>query len=122
MAAIGILLVDDDLDYAQIVSERLGFRGFEVDTARGALEAITALKYHDYQVVILDMMMPVLGGMDALKRIKDEHPEVRVILQTGHATRELKEQAAGRGALALLEKPVDLDLLDETIRKACGKE
>ena len=106
MAPIKVLLVDDDLDYAQIVSERLGLRGFEIDTARGALEAITALKYQDYQVVILDIDdAGFVAAWKRLRKIKDEHPGVQVILQTGHATSRLREEAARLGALALMEKP-----------------
>ena len=70
----------------------------------------------------MDMMMPVLGGMEALKKIKQEHPGVQVVLQTGHATGELREKAAKLGALALMEKPVNLEVLTQKIRTACGEE
>lgn len=111
-----VLLVDDDEDYVAIITERLGMRGIELDVAQDGLEALSKLEKHHYDTVILDMMMPGLGGMETLKRIRDDYPQMQVILQTGYTTTELQETAQKLGAAALLEKPVNLDILSNMIR------
>lgn len=116
-----VLLVDDEKEYVQIVSQRLGRRGFQVDTAYSAHEALERLERDRYDAVVLDMMMPVLGGMEALKRIRAEHPSVAVILQTGLATQERRETAARLGAAALMEKPVDIQLLSRKLEELCRR-
>lgn len=115
---VGVLIVDDDADYLEIVSERLGMRGFKIDSATDGLDALAKLRKNRYTSVVLDMMMPGLGGMEMLKKIRDQYPHTQVILQSGYTTAELQAAAAQLGAAALLEKPVDLDLLSQTILSA----
>lgn len=110
--------MDDDADYLEIVSERLGMRGFKIDSATDGLDALAKLRKNRYTSVVLDMMMPGLGGMEMLKKIRDQYPHTQVILQSGYTTAELQAAAAQLGAAALLEKPVDLDLLSQTILSA----
>jgi signal transduction histidine kinase len=111
-----VLLVDDDEDYVAIITERLGMRDIELEVAQDGLEALSKLEKHHYDTVILDMMMPGLGGMETLKRIRDNYPHMQVILQTGFTTAELQETAQKLGAAALLEKPVNLDILSNMIK------
>lgn len=113
-----VLLVDDDEDYVAIITERLGMRGIKLDVAQDGLEALTKLEKQPYNTVILDMMMPGLGGIETLKRILDDQPQTQVILQTGFTTAELQKTAQKLGAAALLEKPVNLDILSEMINTA----
>lgn len=114
-----VLLVDDEEEYVEIVAERLRQRGFRVAAAYSAHEALERLARDQYDAVVLDMMMPVLGGMEALKRIRAEHPSVAVIVQTGLATQERQETAARLGAAALMEKPVDIQLLSRKLEEVC---
>lgn len=114
-AAPRILFVDDEEEYGQMITERLGIRGIEVDLATEGREALEKISQGTYAGVVLDMMMPGLGGLDALKIIVAQYPGLKVILQTGFATPEMKAKATGQGALAVMEKPVNLDRLIELI-------
>lgn len=111
-----VLLVDDEEDYLDILYERLSLRGFLVETASLPHQALELLQKGGYRAVVLDMMMPGLSGMEALKRIRARHPEIRVILQTGHATPETEAKARSLGAAGLFQKPADLDRLARLIR------
>jgi DNA-binding NtrC family response regulator len=75
-----------------------------------------------YDVIILDLMMPGVDGLEALEVLKAKRPELQVILLTGHATVEKGIEAMKLGAMDFLEKPVDLSLLTEKIKKAQAKK
>jgi DNA-binding NtrC family response regulator len=113
-----VLLVDDEEEFVSALSERLELRGLEVLTALNGEEALGILTENPVQVVILDLLMPGLTGLDVLKRIKTTHPDTAVILLTGHG--ETKEGIEGMrlGALDYLIKPVDIEELMEKIRQA----
>jgi DNA-binding NtrC family response regulator len=117
-----ILLVDDEDDFAQLLSERLESRGLRVDTAGNGLEALEKVKKGDFDVVVLDMVMPVMDGIETLERLREERPELQIILLTGHATVEKGVQAIKLGAADFLEKPADIDALMEKIRTAKVKK
>ncbi|MCU0727208.1 MAG: response regulator [Planctomycetes bacterium] len=117
-----ILLVDDEDEFAQLLSERLESRGLRVDTAGNGLEALDKVKKGDFDVVVLDMVMPVMDGIETLERLREERPELQIILLTGHATVEKGVQAIKLGAADFLEKPADIDALMEKIRTAKVKK
>ena len=70
------------------------------------------------EVMILDLRMPGIDGIEVLRRVKSAHPEIEVIILTGHGSEADRETCMKLGAFAYLQKPVDIELLSETIRKA----
>ena len=106
------LVVDDDTDVRETLAEQLTMHGFEVLTAGNGLEALLHVKRQRPAVVVLDVMMPRLGGLEALRRIRAFHPEAKVIIVSGNLDDEVRRQALALGAAGVLEKPVSLpDLL-----------
>jgi DNA-binding NtrC family response regulator len=113
-----VLLVDDEEEFVSALSERLMLRGIEVDTALNGEEALAIMVEKEFEVVILDVMMPGLSGLEVLKQIKTTHPNTQVILLTGHgATREGIE-GMRLGAFDYLIKPVDIEEMLEKMKEA----
>ena len=117
-----ILLVDDEKKFLDAMSARMEARGMEVSTSESAEEALDMLAKEAYDAVILDLRMPEMDGIEALKRMKEKRPEVQIILLTGHATVEEGVEAIKLGAMDFLEKPADLDAISEKIKKAKEKK
>ena len=113
-----ILLVDDETDFLDVMSERLASRGIDVATSASAEEALHRIGNELFDAVILDLQMPGMDGLEALKQMKKKRPELQVILLTGHATVEKGVEAIKLGAMDLIEKPADLESLKEKIKKA----
>ena len=117
-----VLLVDDEVEFLDTLSERMRTRGMEVATASTGIEALQKVEKEAYDVIILDLMMPGVDGLEALKILKAKRPELQVILLTGHATVEKGIEAMKLGAMDFLEKPADLSQLTEKIKKAQAKK
>ena len=117
-----VLLVDDETDFLSIMSERMKARGMDVSTAASAKEAIQLARAESFDAIILDLQMPEMDGLEALKALKAINPELQVILLTGHATIEKGVEAMKLGAMDLMEKPADLKTLAEKIKKAQAKK
>ena len=113
-----VLLVDDEEDFLEVMSERMQARGMQVETCTSAEEAIEKLKSEAFDAIILDFMMPGIDGMQALKDIKARSPEAQIILLTGHATVEKGVEAMKAGATDFMEKPADLEELEKKIKDA----
>ena len=113
-----VLLVDDEPEFLAVLSERMTARGIDVNTADSAQGAIEAVSKGDFDAVVLDLMMPGMDGIETMKAIKQKHPDVQVILLTGHATLEKGIEAMKLGAMDFLEKPADIEALTEKIHKA----
>ncbi len=117
-----VLLVDDEVDFLDTLSERMRNRGMEVATSSSGVEALQKVDKEAYDVIILDLMMPGVDGLEALKILRAKRPELQVILLTGHATVEKGIEAMKLGAIDFLEKPADLNQLTEKIKKAQAKK
>ena len=117
-----ILLVDDEKDFLDVMSERIQARGMDVTTAESAEKALESVESGGYDAIILDLMMPGMDGLQALKAIKKKNPDLQVILLTGHATIEKGIEAMKLGAMDFLEKPADLDKLTDIIKKAQARK
>lgn len=113
-----ILLIDDEEEFLEAMSERMKAREMDVSTASSAREGLQKAEDEAYDVVILDLQMPEMDGIETLKRLKEKNPELQVILLTGHATVQKGIEAMKLGALDLLEKPTDMKVLAEKIRTA----
>ncbi|UCF92974.1 MAG: response regulator [Desulfobacterales bacterium] len=113
-----VLIVDDEQEFLDIVSERVRARGMEVSTTTSALDALKMVDEESFDAIVLDLMMPEMDGLEALKRLKKKKPEVQIILLTGHATVQKGIEAMKLGAIDFIEKPTDLQELTEAIKKA----
>ncbi|MFO7667595.1 MAG: response regulator [Desulfobacterales bacterium] len=115
---IKVLLVDDEREFILTLAERLEVRDFNVETAFDGYEAVSKIKEKDFDVVVLDVLMPGKNGIDTLKEIKSIKPLVNVIMLTGHATVETAIDGMKAGAYDYLMKPTDTIDLVVKITKA----
>jgi signal transduction histidine kinase len=113
-----VLIVDDEKDFLDILGRRLGMKGFLVATAVNGEDALRHVRERAFDVVVLDFSMPGMDGIQTMRRIKKEHEDVQIIMLTGHATVRLSVEAMQEGAVDFLEKPVDIHLLIEKIRRS----
>jgi len=117
-----VLIIDDEQEFTQALAERMTNRGMTVSTSSSAIEGLQSVEEHAFDVVVLDLQMPEMDGIETLKILKKKNPELQVILLTGHATVEKGIEAMKLGAMDLLEKPADMTTLTEKIKKAQAKK
>ena len=115
---IDLLLVDDDPDFRESVARRFVRRGFRVQQATHGEQALQLASLRQFDVVVLDMVMPGLSGVQVLEQLKLTHPESEVIMLTGQGTIETAVQAMKLGAYDFLTKPFPLNELEVLIEKA----
>ena len=115
------LLVDDEKEFVQTLSERLRVREIESNIAYDGEEALNYLEKNESDVMILDLKMPGIDGMEVLRKVKKERPHVEVIILTGHGSEKDRALAMELGAFAYLEKPVNIDVLTKTMKEAYSK-
>jgi Trk K+ transport system NAD-binding subunit/CheY-like chemotaxis protein len=113
-----VLLVDDEKEFLDTMAERMEARDMDVTTTTSPKEALEKAQEENYDAIILDLMMPEMDGLETLKELKKKNPDLQVILLTGHATVQKGVEAMKLGATDLLEKPADLKVLTEKIKKA----
>lgn len=113
-----VLLVDDEEDFAAALAERLRLRGITVDTAYDGETALQKVASYDPQVVVLDVMMPGIGGLAVLQRIKAQRPATEVILLTGKGSTRDGIEGMRLGAYDYLIKPVQIDELIVKMKEA----
>ena len=118
MAEYRVLLVDDEEEFVSALSERLRLRGIEADSALNGEEALARLVEKEFEVVILDVMMPGLGGLEVLRQIKTTHPNTQVILLTGHGSTREGIEGMRLGAFDYLIKPVDIEEMLAKMKEA----
>ena len=115
---INILVVDDEKDFVEIISLRLEDAGERVKAAYNGQECLEALADNDIDVVILDIKMPGMDGIETLREIKRRHPLVEVILLTGHGAVDTAVEGMKLGAFDYLNKPADFDDLLALLHEA----
>jgi len=113
-----VLLVDDEKDFLDIMAERMEAQGMDVSTANSAEDALEMVQKESYDAIVMDLMMPEMDGFKALKLFKETKPEVQVILLTANVPEEKCVEAIKLGAMDVIEKPADLNLLTQKIEKA----
>ena len=111
-----VLIVDDDATLLSLLKMRLKSTGHTVDTAETGWDGLSKLEHADYDVVLLDSMMPGLTGLTVLQHIRARRPSVPVVMMTGHSSSQVVAQALAGGARACLVKPVDPVELDQALR------
>jgi CheY-like chemotaxis protein len=116
-----VLLVDDEREFVQTLSERLEMRDVGSAVAYDGESALRMVKEDEPDVMILDLKMPGIDGIEVLRRVKATNPHVEVIILTGHGSDEDCKTCMALGAFAYLQKPVDIDALSETLKRANEK-
>lgn len=111
MKTIRVLLVDDEVEFMETLVKRMRKRGLDVQGVKSGEEALDHLAGEQPDVVVMDVKMPGMNGIEVLKQIKKRWPMVEVIMLTGHASLELAMQGMESGAYDYLMKPMDLDEL-----------
>lgn len=119
MTLTNLLLVDDEKPFVETMVKRLTKRNLSVIVALNGQEALRQLEEnHHIEVVILDVKMPGIDGIETLRRIKSQHPLLEIIMLTGHATVESGIEGMKLGAFDYLMKPCDLDHLALKVKEA----
>ncbi|MDP6775335.1 MAG: response regulator [Candidatus Latescibacteria bacterium] len=113
-----VLLVDDEEEFVEALGMRLEARGFSVDVAHTGDAALEKAHEKAFDAIVLDLAMPGMDGIETLKRLRELNPDSQVILLTGWATVQKATEAMRHGALDLLEKPVEIEVLVERINEA----
>ncbi|WP_054032856.1 sigma-54-dependent transcriptional regulator [Desulfatitalea tepidiphila] len=121
MPLTNVLIVDDEERFLKTTQTLLEKEGYKVFTAADGYKGLDALKDRRIDVVVLDVKMPGMDGVEVLKRIKAEHPLVEVLMLTGHATMETAIDGLKLGAFDYLTKPCDIATLKEKIMAAYDK-
>jgi DNA-binding NtrC family response regulator len=109
METFNVLLVDDETDFRQTLAKRLARRQLQVATAADGASALAHIAQAEVDVVLLDVKMPGMDGIQVLREIKQRRPLVEVIMLTGHASVEVAIEGMGMGAFDYLMKPMDID-------------
>ncbi len=116
-----VLLVDDEREFVQTLSERLQLREMGSAVVYDGESALSLVNQDDPEVMIIDLKMPGIDGMQILKQVKETRPEIEVIVLTGHGSEADRNRCMSLGAFAYMQKPVDIDELSDTLKKAHAK-
>lgn len=116
-----ILVVDDEPDVGDAIADLLRAAGYEVETSNDSVAAVRLISTGSYDLIVSDIMMPGLTGLELLSAIKAHRPSPEVILVTGYSTRERAMEAVELGAFAYLEKPFDSEDLLGRVKPALWK-
>ncbi|WP_319780520.1 response regulator [Maridesulfovibrio sp.] len=116
-----VLLVDDEREFVKTLSERLLLRDLGSAVVYDGESALDVVKEDEPEVMILDLKMPGIDGIEVLRRVKNERPNIEVIILTGHGSDEDRKTCMALGAFAYLNKPVDIDVLSKTLKDAYAK-
>ncbi len=116
-----VLLVDDEREFIQTLSERLLMRDMGSAVAYDGESALNLIREDEPDVIIVDLKMPGIDGLEVLQKVKATRPQIEVIILTGHGNEEDRKLCMDLGAFAYLQKPLDITVLSETIQKANEK-
>jgi DNA-binding NtrC family response regulator len=117
-----VLIVDDEDRFRSTMRKLLTAEGLEASTCGSATQALDELKKNHYDVVILDVRMPEMSGVEALPKIKEIDPDIEVIVLTGHASVETAKSIIRNGAYDYLLKPYSIETLLEKIENAYDRK
>ena len=116
--ATRLLLVDDEKQFVQTLSERLQLRNMGTAVAYDGESALQLIERDEPEVIVLDLMMPGINGIEVLRQVKQTRPDVEVIILSGHGSEEDRETCMDLGAFAYLHKPVDIEVLSRKLKEA----
>jgi|APSaa5957512622_1039677.scaffolds.fasta_scaffold140788_2 DNA-binding NtrC family response regulator len=115
---VNILVVDNNRQLTDTIVEMLSRSGYSVTGAYGGMEGVKRFQEGEFQVVVTDLMMPDVDGMDLLKTVKGIDNKVSVVMITGYGTVKKAVEAIKNGAYDFIEKPVDREKLEMTVERA----
>ncbi len=116
-----VLLVDDEKEFVHTLSERLQTRDMNSSVVYDGEEALDFIANDEPEVMVLDLKMPGIDGIEVLRRVKRDYPNIEVIILTGHGSDKEEQIAMDLGAFAYLQKPVDINVLAQTMKDAYRK-
>lgn len=122
MERLRVLFVDDEVELVSAVVERLELRDIAACGATTGIEALKKIEEQDFNVAVLDVRMPGIGGLDILRRMRHEHPRLKVVLLSGHGSKENVDEGLRLGAFDYLQKPVNIEHLVDIIRRAAAED
>jgi DNA-binding NtrC family response regulator len=117
-----ILLADDDPDSLEGMRSLLMAWGYDVETAENGRAALDKVGMVHPSVVITDVVMPAMSGLELLEAVRRDEPDIHVIVMTAHGSSDTQHRAAAHGAFAYLPKPVDTAKLKSLLARALGEE
>lgn len=117
-----VLIVDDELEFLELMQNRLDKRGFSVETAPAGEKALELVKAKAFDAMVLDVKMPGMDGIEVLRRVKQMRPELPVLLLTGHASMEAAMTGVEIGAVDYLLKPVPINDLIMRLRDIASRK
>jgi len=121
MKEIKILLVDDEVEFVTTLAERLRLRGFQPEMATDGEHALNRFRESDFDIVVLDILMPGMSGFEVLKEMKTVNPNIPVILLTGHGATKEGMEGMNMGAFDYLMKPINIEDLIKKFESAVEK-
>ena len=116
-----VLLVDDEREFVEFMSERLTMQDIGAAVTYDGSAALDLISEEEPEVMLLDLNMPGIDGLEVLRQVKTNRPEVEVIIMTSHGSEAERKKCMALGAFAFLQKPVDPEILSETLRRAKKK-
>jgi len=116
-----ILIIDDEKAIRKTLSEILSYEGYKIDEAGDGEEGLKKFREKDYDVILCDIKMPKIDGIEFLEKTKESNPDIPIIMISGHGTIETAVEAVKKGAYDYISKPPDLNRLLITIRNAMDK-
>jgi DNA-binding response OmpR family regulator len=119
---IKVLLVDDEVEFVDTLGQRLRMRGLVVDIVYDGEQALSFVRKTEPDVIVLDLKMPGLNGMEVLREVKKLKPDVQVIILTGHGTDKDEAEARKLGGFDFIRKPADINLLVVKIKEAFSEK
>ncbi len=122
MDTLRVLIVDDEDDFRETIVKRLNARKIFAEGAASGIKALEVLETKDFDVIVLDVKMPDMDGIETLRHIKKLKPEIEVIMLTGHASVEFGLKGMQLGAFDYVMKPAPLNELLDTIGQAFNKK
>ena len=114
---VSLLIVDDDEGMLETLSDILKEKGYQTETAKTGIKAIEKAKVYPFDIVLLDIKLPDMLGIEVLRTLRKEQPAMMIIMITAHATLTSAVDALNLGANAYIMKPIDPEILDQTIKR-----
>jgi len=118
MDRMKVLLVDDEEDLISTLAERLELRGIAAEAATTGAEAVDLVNEKEFDVVVVDVKMPGMDGLEVMRRIKARRPHMQVILLTGRGSEQESQAGLEEGAFDYLVKPINIEDLIQKMREA----
>lgn len=116
-----VLLVDDEEEFVEMLAKRMKARGIRVETAESGETAVEKVKRGHFDVIVLDLAMPGMDGIETYERVSEINPDLQVIFLTGHGSIQTAFDAMKMGAAEFLEKPASFQELLDKVHTACQK-